>query len=675
MSLINTWTNSSTAEDDHPDEHNRLSDRVVNLEQLVLESPNTGTPLAGGGTAPILQTIYGHGTGPAASVITIDSTRQTVAVEDNATPTGLALFRVGPSGAPLLQASVGAVVVGDAAATTVTLEGIIAAARVPTTNSVELGATAGLSSATDRVDIGNAAGSQANDGVAVGPAATNTDAGGVAVGHTANTQGGNAVAVGNAAATNGASAIALGDTASAQAANAVAIGSSSSATGSGTTAVGAGASASGANAQAFGNAAQADTDNSLAVGTTAVVTGASDDTVVIGNLAVANNAAGAVGLGNNMVLSGDDAVAVGNGAQAGTGGIGIGASSDAGPGPATQSNIAIGYNAEAKDAGSGAAIAIGPQTVVQAADSVSIGNSVSTLVASTFTLGRNTQEVLCPGTLQVDGAATIDGGLTVSGGAGLTVNNPVGVLAPDFFALVLIENSTLSDADSARSAAFAGLGTTSGGTRHATGGVDFQHDGSGADQRGKVVVRTNSGAQGLAPGTAAVFDADRNLTVNNDVLAVGEIETATGTGAAMRTDTSGLTADRTVTLPDADRHLGDFLAHAMLSANVAASTVVQGIISRGNDWVCPWDGEVIYMQAVADGTPSSGHTCTAQVKVNGSTITGGSVSITNADPNPGKALTESVSAGDTIGAQFTGGGTWATRDVALQVFVRLRVHA
>lgn len=62
-----------------------------------------------------------------------------------------------------------------------------------------------------------------------------------------------------------------------------------------------------------------------------------------------------------------------------------------------------------------------------------------------------------------------------------------------------VTNHTGSDADGARLTSSFGYGYTAANVLHALGKVSFSHDGSGADQKGKLDIYLNTGAEGSSP--------------------------------------------------------------------------------------------------------------------------------------------------------------------------------
>ncbi|TIS50537.1 MAG: calcium-binding protein [Mesorhizobium sp.] len=210
--------------------------------------------------------------------------------------------------------------------------------------------------------VGAQAGVQANtalpNSIAIGTNSLSSGAFAVAMGATSVASGAASTAIGNTAVASGANSSSFGSGANATADNSLAAGVSASASGIASTALGIGANASAASAIAVGNNAKASSANAVAMGTNAVATGGQavsigannvaygDGAVSIGdpsyasgtgaftgganNIAnsdgtasatAANQAAGAVAIGNNNKAIGQGSVALGNGSTAGAAGF------------------------------------------------------------------------------------------------------------------------------------------------------------------------------------------------------------------------------------------------------------------------------------------------------------------------------------------------------------------
>lgn len=658
MVLKTDWVDADACATIHASEHNASAVLVNDLETKALNA---------GGGGLLLQDVYDHGVAAASSITTIDSTRSTVAIHDNATPTGLNLLRVGPLADPLLAVSITAAKIGDSATFATTVEGVFTAGR-GATDTVDIGlATTGAGTAA--VTIGKSANGGGNNGVAVGTSSRVDALDGVAVGNTAYSVEARDIAIGKSAYAEGPDALALGGDARAETGTSTALGSASRATGTNTTAAGTGAAASGTSAQAFGTGASAAGNYSMAIGDSATTLATATEGVAVGRLALCSTADGGVAVGHSSLAQGDHGVAVGHSSDAAQNAVAIGENSTAG-GDATDGGIGIGNGVNASV---GTAIALGANSSATAAGAVAIGISVAATTANDFLLGSATHNVQVAGTLAVTGTCTISSLTTIASTAGLSVQGPVAIVAAD--AIFKAQNTTASDTDDTRTTSYIGQGKTLAGVLHVLGAIDFRKDATSTDQKGKTVIRVNTGASGSNPVTAATFDGDKNLTTEGDVVCLGELEIGPASQAA-KSDTSGLTADRAITYPDVDRHLGDFMIFDSFEFNsLSASQTGDGTYHiRVFEFRVAYPGELVMITATANGTPAAGHSATARVKVNG-VLVGTAVTVDNSNPDAQQAQAVTVAAGDNIRVQFVGGGTWANRNVSCCVYIRQRVYS
>ncbi len=87
-------------------------------------------------------------------------------------------------------------------------------------------------------------------------------------------------------------------------------------------------------------------------------------------------------------------------------------------------------------------------------------------------------------------------------------------------------NNVDSDADGARDTSLLFHGETAAAATHALGKISFVHDGSAADEKGRVILSLNTGSEGLSPSSFLSIDNSSGITLNgsNPVLAAEDAD-------------------------------------------------------------------------------------------------------------------------------------------------------
>ncbi|MER8567902.1 YadA-like family protein [Mesorhizobium sp. M0924] len=232
------------------------------------------------------------------------------------------------------------------------------------TNSFAGGQRAAASGASSTA-LGTTSNASGDFALALGNGAVSSGTGSVATGSGAQATAVATVAIGNNAAATAQNAIAAGTGAVANSADAVAVGTNATATGGKAVAIGAGNTA-------YGNGAVSIGDPSYASGTGAFTGGAnnianSDGTATA---TAANQAAGAVAIGNNNKAVGQGSVALGNGSTAGAAGL--------------AGNVALGNGATAT--ASSGDVALGSGSVTATA----VGTSGATIGGTAYSFAGTT---------------------------------------------------------------------------------------------------------------------------------------------------------------------------------------------------------------------------------------------------------------------------------------------
>lgn len=268
--------------------------------------------------------------------------------------------------------------------------------------SIAIGQGANASGTGSPVAIGPSTAASGSNSTVVGPLAQGTAAEAVAIGESAVAQGTQSVAIGSDPNALASGSIAIGDNSSAQQLDSMAIGRASSAQAAQAVAIGFTAQALGADSIAIGENTFARSAQSVVIGSDAQTAAAATATVTIGENASTNNAtaSNSIAIGNAATSSADECVGIGRQCLAGgtfciaigtqadartTGAIAIGVNSTVSSGLAGgiaignaadgRRGIAIGASASSFNGGVGTNVAIGPNVVVNATDSVHIGTS------------------------------------------------------------------------------------------------------------------------------------------------------------------------------------------------------------------------------------------------------------------------------------------------------------
>lgn len=651
--LKDDWTNATLAEDVVADFYNTVADSIHELYDLH------------GETAGTLATIYANGTSSADSTIEVDATAEGVVIRDAATPLAGGPFQVtNNAGSSLMLkcADTGCV------------------ANFPWTFTGELSSPGSGSLSTKMGTGANALGANST---AVGRVAQATQDDSTSLGYDAQATGtGGSSAIGNASRADGAAATALGQAADAGGDASTAVGNSADAGGTSSTAVGNSASSAGSSSVALGVNANAQAANSLAIGNLAATPG--ENSVAVGRAATAgttlgdgNDEATALGyltsatkvgstaLGQAATATSDKATAVGQSADASAdealaAGYGSSASADsavalgAGATASASSTAALGDGATAAHANS---VALGPGSATTAVDQVVLGSG-------------STAEVLLPGAaVQVSGTLTTDGAVQVgdgSTGAALSAKGAGATIAlenPGPFPILSLSNTTGADTNGARATFLAFYGQTLAAVGHTLAYISPSHSGSGNDQRGNLDFHVNTGAEGSFPSRACRMDFLGNVHASAELRADGELRVGIGGGGGeLLTDTSEVSASttRTLTMPDADVHLGDGLIAVQFGRNAPPANATSDLYvgTAGLEFVLPWDAELVAMSAassVAQTVAGAGVVTAYKNAVS----TGDSVTIESADEYPyATGMSTSFSAGDIVQCQIATHLSW-----------------
>lgn len=649
--LKTDWTNADLALDDHPDEHNAVAQAVLDLYA------------AHGDTAATLASVYDAGTDPSDSTVTVNATAEAVIIKDAATPLAGGVFAVSNNA-------------GSSFMLKCTDAGCLA--NFPWTFTGELASPSAGSLSTK---LGTGANALGANSTAVGRVAQATQDDATALGYDAQATGlAGATAIGNAALADGAAATALGQGADAGGAASTALGNTADAGGDSSVAVGNNAGAGGGDSVAVGVNASADVDDATAVGNLATVHGL--NSVALGRAATAgtapadgNDNATAVGylagatkldttaVGQAATATADHASAFGKGATAsGAEGAALGYSATA----SADSAVALGAGATASAA---SAMALGDGASATHANAVALGDGAATTQADQVVIGSSSvAEVLVPATnLQASGTITADGniqagdgttgaGLLAKGaGAGIVLESPA-------FPIISAKNTTETDANGARNSFLVFYGETSAGVNHALAYLTASHSGTGTDHKGRLAFHVNKGAEGSFPSMAAYIDLDGNVVAQGNLYALGELEVGLNAGGSMLTDTSETTAQRTLTMPDEDVHLGDGLVALEFGRNAPPANTTGADLYFANGGLyatIPFDAELIALSASSSQAQTANPAGTVKVEKNG-TATGDSVVIANTDQHPyATGLSTSFSAGDRLGIVIDTVLTWA----------------
>ena len=103
---------------------------------------------------------------------------------------------------------------------------------------------------------------------------------------------------------------------------------------------------------------------------------------------------------------------------------------------------------------------------------------------------------------------------------------------------VTLKNSTQEDTDGGRESKVIFEGEQSGGEITTLAQIDVSHDGTADDQKGKLILSTNDGADGAAPTAALTIDSDQNIDIGSGGITL----TAAGSGTFAASVIMGATA-------------------------------------------------------------------------------------------------------------------------------------
>lgn len=118
-----------------------------------------------------------------------------------------------------------------------------------------------------------------------------------------------------------------------------------------------------------------------------------------------------------------------------------------------------------------------------------------------------------PNALYLDGGTNRLGVGTASPGTKVEIDSSV--------PYVTIKNSTQEDTDGGRESRVIFEGEQSGGEISSLAQIEVSHDGVADDEKGKLVISTNDGADGATPTAALTVGSDQSVTVAGDLTANG----------------------------------------------------------------------------------------------------------------------------------------------------------
>ncbi|WP_352803467.1 YadA-like family protein [Mesorhizobium sp. M0292] len=416
------------------------------------------------------------------------------------------------------------------------------------TNSFAGGQRAAASGASSTA-LGTTSNASGDFALALGNGAVSSGTGSVATGSGAQATAVATVAIGNNAAATAQNAIAAGTGAVANSADAVAIGTAATATGGKAVAIGAGNTA-------FGNGAVSIGDPSYASGTGAFTGGAnnianSDGTATA---TAANQAAGAVAIGNNNKAVGQGSVALGNGSTAGAAGLaGNVALGNGATATASSGDVALG-------SGSVTATAVGTSGATIGGTAYSFAGTTPTSTVSVGALGaERTITNVAAGRLSNSSTDAINGSQLFATNQQVTQNtaaiaantaditnlgNTINSISTGGGIKYFHANSTAADssATGTDSVAIGPVSTATGtnaiaaGTNSSASDANASAFGSGAvasalDATAMGYISKASGQYSTAVGANANATATSSTAIGQNAFATGVQATAVGVGA------------------------------------------------------------------------------------------------------------------------------------------------
>ena len=87
---------------------------------------------------------------------------------------------------------------------------------------------------------------------------------------------------------------------------------------------------------------------------------------------------------------------------------------------------------------------------------------------------------------------------------------------------VTLKNSTQEDSDGGRESKVIFEGEQSGGEITTLAQIDVSHDGAADDQKGKIILSTNDGADGAAPTAALTIGSDQKVVASGDIQSTSQ---------------------------------------------------------------------------------------------------------------------------------------------------------
>jgi len=135
-------------------------------------------------------------------------------------------------------------------------------------------------------------------------------------------------------------------------------------------------------------------------------------------------------------------------------------------------------------------------------------------------------------------------------------------------AVVTVQNSTKENTDGGRESRLRFRGFRSGDVgRHTLAEIQGSHDGTGADQKGDLIFKTNDGTDNASPTEAMRLDSNRVAIVGNKI-SVGGGATATSPDAAFTVQDSGAAVGKITAVFGADANTNTYTDNTTKEARV-----------------------------------------------------------------------------------------------------------
>lgn len=204
---------------------------------------------------------------------------------------------------------------------------------------------------------------------------------------------------------------------------------------------------------------------------------------------------------------------------------------------------------------------------------------------------------------------------------------------------VTLKNSTEEDTDGGRESRLIFEGEQSGGEISTLAQIEVSHDGTADDEKGKIVISTNDGADGALPTAAITIDSTQQVGIGNTPAVALDVtgEIRASTGILFGTDTAAANA-----LDDYEEGTFDPLSGI---SNLSGTTVDRAIYTK--------IGNLVHIDCRMDWTGSTG---TSELAFNLPFT-----SLSGEAANTGQVFYSgtSVFSGDGISAHVGGGGALA----------------